>query len=117
MGYEIKLLVGYVFPHAKGRKSLSEIASIDLCKSVFHHTYIDESDKENPVGIYHGDKVIYKDSYDELLYAIDPQKVLDAMVSANKKQPYRRYKAAIPMLESLIADFATEDIKCVLYGH
>lgn len=122
MGYETKLIIG------KNTNApledidasyVSVIATIDLCKSVFYDTWIDKDDVTKKVFFYgsDGNTVIKQDSYGNPLYAIDPIKVLNMMIDANREEEYRRYQAAIPMLESLIKTFEGENLICILYGH
>lgn len=121
MGYETRLIVGFL---ATGKmlegdhgRYVVTIATIDLCKSVFRATYIDESDKTIPVNAsIDGNSNCWKDLYGKELYAVDPKKVLNKMKEANKSERYRRYRAAIPMLESLIEDFKGQELTCILYG-
>lgn len=121
MGYETRLIVGFmsndnILPQGHGRYVVT-IASIDLCKSVFKNTYIDECDKQNPVNAnIDGVSDCWQDLYGQELYGVDPQKVLAKMEAANKIDGYRRYRAAIPMLKSLIEDFKGQDLTCILYG-
>jgi hypothetical protein len=120
MGYETLLIVGTPCQSLReGYKYVLRIAEIDLCKAVFSHTWIDESDKGQLAEVVHGgDQDCIKDLYGSPLYCVSPQKVLDKMKAANKgmgKDGYRRYNAAIPMLESLINDFP-EGLTCVLFG-
>lgn len=122
MGYETTLIVGFmssgkILEGDHGRYVIT-IASIDLCKSVFNCTFIDEADKNNPVNAsIDGNSNTWKDLYGKELYGIDPKKVIDKMKKANQRESYRRYRAAIPMLESLIEDFKGQELTCILYGH
>ena len=127
MGYETKLIIGKVYPSMvlesdNGKLFVSEVASIDLSGSCFTDTVIDKEDTQQAF-IYSTSRTteekIEVDCYGKLLYAIKPQKVLDMIKKEHKKEYYRRYAAAIPMLESLIADFddEIEPLMCVLYGH
>lgn len=125
MGYETRLIVGFmssgqIMKGDHGRYVI-KIADIDLCKSCFHSTIIDESDKANPVNTsLDGDSNCWKDLYGNELFGVDPVAVLHAMEKANKSLAseggYRRYRAAIPMLESLIKDFEGQELTCILYG-
>lgn len=125
MGYETKLIIGKTYPNLmiesdKGKLYVAIIATIDLSCSCFTDTVIDEGDNKEAF-IYSTsitvEEKIEVDCYGKTLYAIDPIKVLNVMKKAHKKEYYRRYAAAIPMLESLIKDFKTENLKCILYGH
>ena len=123
MGYETKLIIG----KNCGKLSLEDtdasyvnvIATIDLCKCVFFDTWIDKDVDTEKVYFYgsDGNTVISKDQYDCPLFAIDPTNVLNMMKDANGEEKYRRYSAAIPMLESLIKTFEGENLTCILYGH
>ena len=118
MGYETKLIIGikgYRGYTNKDAIGIIEIASIDLCKCCFGGTKVDESVTYKAY-MYKGDDEVVTDLYGDILYHNDPIKVLNAMVKANKKEKYRRYSAAIPMLKSLIKDFG-DCLTCVLYGH
>jgi hypothetical protein len=123
MGYKTKLIIGTknsnnIFKE-NGYNWLNVIAEIDLCKSVFCDTYIDKEKDTEKMFIYgsDGNTKITKDLYNSPLFAIDPKKVLEMMLAANKIAKYRRYNAAISMLKSLIKDFKGEDLTCILYGH
>ena len=122
MGYETRLIVGFmssgkILDGDHGRYVI-KIADIDLCKACFSYTFIDEADKENPVNTsIDGNENCWKDLYGAELYGVDPKKVLAKMKQANKHEGYRRYRAAIPMLESLIEDFKNQELTCILYGH
>jgi hypothetical protein len=123
MGYETKVIIGTknsnnIFKE-NGCNWLNVIAEIDLCKSVFYDTYIDKEKDTEKMFIYgsDGNTKITKDSYNSPLFAIEPKKVLEMMLAANKIAKYRRYNAAIAMLKSLIKDFKGEDLTCILYGH
>lgn len=121
MGYEIKLIIGTVhkaLPDDPADLYLIEVAMIDLCKSCFGNTWIDESDKKNTIYFCDIGTNVSDDLYGSKLYPIDPKKVLAKIKENNKgKDKYRRYNAAIPLLENLIADFPDEGLKCILYGH
>lgn len=122
MGYDTRLIIGYlssgkIMESDHGRYVI-KIAEIDLCKSTFSYTYIDEADKQNPVNTsLDGNENCWKDLYGSELYGIDPKKVLAEMEKAEKIESYRRYRAAIPMLKSLIKDFEGQELTCILYGH
>lgn len=123
MGYETKLIIGKL-TDLKGYENkdcdyVSIIAEIDLCKSCFYDTWLNKETDTHKVFIYgtDGDTEISKDRYGNQLFSIDPSKVLDMMEAANKKEKYRRYMAAIPLLKSLIKTFKGENLTCILYGH
>lgn len=122
MGYETKLIIG-TLTNSKGFKNkkcdwLNEIASIYLSKCCFYDTYINKDTDTHKVFIYasDGDKEIATDKYGNQLFAIDPTQVLNMMIEDNAKQQYRRYNAAIPLLQSLIYSF-NDDLKCILFGY
>jgi len=123
MGYETKLIIGQL-TDMKGVKNsdcdwVNVISEIDLCKTgIIPDTYLVKYRDTHKVFIYatDGDTEISKDRYGSQLFAVSPSEVLNLMVKANKKQKYRRYNAAIPLLKSLIKDFGS-DLTCVLYGH
>lgn len=122
MGYETRLYIGETYAMTDGEdvNYLSQIAMINLCKSDFYDTWIDESDKEDSNKVYFypdGNTKTTQDCYGSILYAIDPAKVLKFMVKHNKGKDYRRYNAAIPLLRNLIKDFNDERLKCILFGH
>ncbi len=108
MGYETKLIIG-TLTDMKGHTNkdcdyVIPIAEINLCKTdCFVDTYIDREKDNHKVYVYgtDGDTEISKDRYDSQLFAINPDAVLNAMVTANKKNQYRRYQAAIPLLKPL----------------
>lgn len=123
MGYETKLIIGtktnmYGYEN-KDCLFVIQVASIDLCKSCFYDTFIDKEKDTEKVFIYatDGDTEITKDEYGSQLVSIEPNKVLEMMVEANKVKEYRRYNAAIPLLKSLIKDFKHDNLTCILYGH
>jgi hypothetical protein len=123
MGYETKLIIGRKTDmkgnQYKDANFVIQVASIDLCKSCFYDTYIDKEEDTEKVYIYgsDGNTEINQDSYGSRLFAIAPEKVLKMMQKANRKEKYRRYNAAIPLLKSLIKDFEGENLTCILYGH
>lgn len=125
MGYETKLLIGQISQSVKtgDRCYFSQIASIDLCKTdIFKDTRIElEKPLEDFTHVYiydsSGNKEITEDFYGSPLVANDPKKVLELMKKSHKKEYYRRYAAAIPLLQSIIDDFTELELACVLYGH
>lgn len=120
MGYETTLIIGTKLPwiDKEAGRGIIEIARIDLCKSFFYSTILKEDKSiHEPLHIYEGDKKVRFDCYGDPLLSNDPQVVLEIMERENKKLGYRRYNAAIPMLKSLIQDFSSEDLTCILYGH
>jgi hypothetical protein len=121
MGYETRLIIGSLTT-MKGHENkdcdyVIPIAEIDLCKSCFYDTYLDQEKDTHKVYFYEGDNEIITDKYGKQLFAIPPAKVLKKMQQENKKEYYRRYAAAIPMLKSLMKDFKSENLTCILYGH
>lgn len=120
MGYETRLIIGTKHDN-KEKKGIYVIivAEVDLCKSCFHDTYLEKDDTLHPA--YFTDfsgKEITKDLYNAPLYCVDPSKVLAKIKLNNKETPtYRRYDAAIAVLEALIPAFHTEQLTCLLYGH
>ena len=123
MGYETTLIIGKL-TDMKGYKNkdcdyVIKIAEIDLCKSYFYGTQLNDKTDTHKVYLYHsdGDTEMVKDKYDSQLFAISPKQVLDIMIEQNKIEKYRRYSAAIPLLKSLMKDFKNENLTCVLYGH
>jgi hypothetical protein len=123
MGYETKLIIGQHINFGdidNGLFCVITIAEIDLCKSCFIDTYIDKNRDTQKCFIYGSDghTKITKDKYGSELVLVPPSEVLGKMKDNNKgKNKYRRYSAAIPMLESLIKDFPEENLTCVLFGH
>jgi len=123
MGYETKLIIG-TKTNMQGYKNkdcvcVIQVASIDLCKSIFRDTWIDKERDTEKVYFYgsDGNTEIIKDEYGSRLFAINPSEVLSMMDQANKIEKYRRYNAAIPLLKSLINDFQHDNLTCILYGH
>lgn len=121
-GYETRLIIGTLDNaiEVENPKFVSVIAEIDLCNTdVFFDTYLDKERDTERVFIYASDDEthITQDKYGSPLLAVPPKEVLKLMVAANKEHPYRRYQAAIPMLESLIETFKYENLTCILFGH
>jgi len=121
MGYETKLYICYRTDYRGGKNrdctSLIEIARIDLCKSAFQDTILDRELDTEKVCLLQNDDDIEKDNYGKQLFAVDPIRVLEFLKKHNKLNAYRRYNAAIPMLENIVIDFREEKICCVLFGH
>jgi hypothetical protein len=121
MGYETRMIVGILDEYInEDPAGVMEIARINLCKTgIFVDTYIDKERDTQRVYIYadDGDKRITEDQYGSPLLAVPPKDVLRLMVAANKVSPYRRFKAAIPMLRSLIKGFKGENLVCILFGY
>lgn len=121
MGYETTLIIGIAHQPCiksdRGKWHVSEIASIDLCKSCFHSTRINK-ELDTLKAYFYGTngKKVQKDLYGEELFLIDPKEALQMIKEANKIN-YRRYNAAIPMMEVIINSFPELIIKCILYGH
>jgi len=122
MGYETKLIIGRL-TDMKGMKLkdadyVIPIAQIDLCNSCFEDTFLNKETDTHKVYFYpDGDTETGTDCYGSTLFAIDPKRVLNKMVKANKVEKYRRYNAAIPLLRNLIKDFKGENLTCILFGH
>ena len=127
MGYETTLIIGKVYPSIvlpsdNGKIYVGSLASIDLSGSDFCGTQIDQTDTQEAFFYTNSrtnEEKVEKDCYGAKLYAIDPQKVLNSLKEFQAKSYYRRYAAAIPLLESLIKDFdpEIEPLKCILFGH
>ncbi len=123
MGYELILSVGKAQkPFAKEETRWFQImATVDLCKPGYESEVykLTTSDKSDPVYIFppmgDGDTTITKDRYDSPLHTIPIDKMLIAMRKDEARDPYRRFKWAIAMLESMLND--SEELSCVLFGY
>jgi len=119
MGYEVKMYVG---EHTKsGEGYISVIGMVDLCKP----DYLDAVSKiDSEVSaikgyIYcdDGNTKMELDRYEKPVRIHLATAMLEALKSANKKEPYRRYSIAIAMLKEALKHFRAETLVVVLYGH
>ncbi len=133
MGYEIIVAVGKVYDDnffptedSKNQRYFREYASVDLCKPGYDSSFLMamEQARENeselkPVYLYapmgDGDTQVTKDRYDAKLYPIPIQDALDALRKDNERDPYRRFKWAVALLESMADD--TEKLFVISWGY
>jgi hypothetical protein len=124
MGYETKLYFVEKSAHPlnidDGVAYCNVIATIDLSKAgegALARLVRNSRPKEPAVYVFadDGNTHITRDRYDECLSVMDPADVLAAIKKDNAHEPYRRFAAAIALLEALIPAF--EDLKVLGYGH
>ena len=119
MGYELKMYLATKHSHSEYRQV---IGTIDLCKLGRGKLadFIQDSKAESEdVFVYasDGNTRITEDSYGDKLWEVDVEKLLPVMVEANKKEPYRRFNLAIPMMETLLKDFKEVTPVAIFYGY
>ncbi len=133
MGYEVIVSVGrvhddnfYETEESKGLQYFREYASVDLCKPGNDSSFLQaiRQAKENdndlkPVYLYapmgDGDTQVVKDKYDDKLFPIPIQDALDALRKDNERDPYRRFKWAVALLESMAED--SENLFVISWGY
>lgn len=123
MGYEVTMFLGEVtgvdLSADDDRKFFQIAAMVDLCKVDLDDSIgVAEFDGQ-PIYLYYrkgGDAHEVADCYGKELRAFDPAVLLKAIKKANRRDKYRRYDMAIPLLEAFIAaGFNNPGV--VLYGH
>jgi len=69
-------------------------------------------------GQFDGDDQVFKDFYDKDLIAVPVNLVYECIKRDNESSPYRRYDAALGLLESFLDESKwSNDITVVLFGH
>jgi len=96
------------------------IAMVGLCKAGYDSKIHAMCGKENS---YHynvffyvgGNDEILDDNYSELMRVYTAQEVLNSLIEDDKEFPYRRFKIAIALLQSVIKEFKNPIV--AMFGH
>jgi hypothetical protein len=134
MGYETELLIGRKLdePHRRVKTYFIKLASLELSKvytgnfgKLIERIQKKRNAKKYPRTYYYEgyckkcdeEFEIKTDCYGAPLRLVPIKEVLEAIVTDNKLEPYRRFKMAIALLREMIRGFKGEELYCVLRGH
>jgi len=133
MGYEVMMSIGrvhdenfYETEESKGHRYFRIDATVDLCKPGYDSSFLmameqarENAPEQKPVYLYapmgDGDTQVVKDRYDAKLFPIPIQDALDALRKDEERDPYRRFKWAVALLEAMADD--TENLMVVAWGY
>lgn len=131
----LSLLDGYIKADESDKKITGNMKSIKelkaLCKQknitnsgtgqMAGELFLDDEIQETKVYVYNqfgGDAPVFKDFYDKDLIAVPVGLVYECIKHDNQSSPYRRYDAALGLLESFLDENKWgDDIMVVLFGH
>jgi hypothetical protein len=110
-------------------KSIKELKALCKQKNITNsgtgqmagELFLDDEIRETKVYVYSpfgGDDQVFKDFYDKDLIAVPVGLVYECIKHDNQSSPYRRYDAALGLLESFLDENKWgDDIMVVLFGH
>lgn len=100
-------------------KYASLLAMVDICKPGVGSEVLALDSRSQPTGHYiyrdGGNTILAQDHYGKLLREASLHDTIEALKSDCASDDYRRYKAALAVLEAFKEDF--RDVKVLFFGH